>query len=375
MDPESEAGTLVQYEGVIIGLIDAAYAAAEKSGGWEEFLRRYSRAVNASCSALFVQRHDLSTANFEASVGMDGGFIQAYEAYYASINPLMILNLGRSREGLALPSQATISDAAFERTEFYADFMAPQDLHHELGCVLLKDEHSSAHLTAVRPKRAGAFADEELRILKTLLPHVQRALRLHALTSQLIASADERAEMLDVLDSAVLALDASGNVLFANLPARALMSRREIWLDRRQLRFDSSEANIAFQRETAGVHCEDLASGHRTFSVRTASGTLLRVAVSRLTRGHQLAPTAARTVVIIDVRQSAAHLTHEVARSAGLTPGERRVVELITTGSTTADIADKLSISIHTVRAHIKSALFKTGAHSQADLIRIIAGI
>jgi DNA-binding CsgD family transcriptional regulator len=60
---------------------------------------------------------------------------------------------------------------------------------------------------------------------------------------------------------------------------------------------------------------------------------------------------------------------------AGLTPTERRVVDLVAQGKTNREVADALFISIKTVEANLSRAFHKLGVRSRAELIRaIVAG-
>ncbi|WP_425389947.1 response regulator transcription factor [Ekhidna sp.] len=52
-----------------------------------------------------------------------------------------------------------------------------------------------------------------------------------------------------------------------------------------------------------------------------------------------------------------------------LTPREYEVLELITRGKTTAQIADELHLSIHTINSHRKNILRKLNMNSPAELI------
>ena len=57
----------------------------------------------------------------------------------------------------------------------------------------------------------------------------------------------------------------------------------------------------------------------------------------------------------------------------GLTPAEIRVAIILAEGLTYAEIAERLSISSHTVHTHVKEIHQKLGVHSNgraADIIR-----
>jgi DNA-binding CsgD family transcriptional regulator len=52
-----------------------------------------------------------------------------------------------------------------------------------------------------------------------------------------------------------------------------------------------------------------------------------------------------------------------------LTERERDVTRLVLQGSSTAQIADELVVTQHTVQQHLKGIFDKTGVHSRRDLV------
>ena len=80
----------------------------------------------------------------------------------------------------------------------------------------------------------------------------------------------------------------------------------------------------------------------------------------------------------------AAHLLDELARLANrveasqeaevdLTHRERDVLDLIATGATNQEIAERLTISLHTVKSHVRSILNKLHAANRRDAARLAA--
>jgi DNA-binding CsgD family transcriptional regulator len=55
-----------------------------------------------------------------------------------------------------------------------------------------------------------------------------------------------------------------------------------------------------------------------------------------------------------------------------LTSAEARVAGLIAAGHTLTEIAEKLSVSVHTIRKQLKFIFEKTGVRRQADLVRLL---
>ena len=82
----------------------------------------------------------------------------------------------------------------------------------------------------------------------------------------------------------------------------------------------------------------------------------------------------------------AAHLLDEYARLANrpepapdveeepdLTPREREVLDLLATGASNQQIADQLTISLHTVKSHVRNILSKLHAFNRRDAARLAA--
>jgi DNA-binding CsgD family transcriptional regulator len=60
-------------------------------------------------------------------------------------------------------------------------------------------------------------------------------------------------------------------------------------------------------------------------------------------------------------------------RLAGLTPRERRTLQLIAAGASTREIADRLGISPNTARTHAQNLYAKLGCHSRLEVVRFAA--
>jgi DNA-binding NarL/FixJ family response regulator len=56
---------------------------------------------------------------------------------------------------------------------------------------------------------------------------------------------------------------------------------------------------------------------------------------------------------------------------AELTEREREILDLLARGLSNADIAQQLTISVHTVRNHVANLSAKLGAHSKLEVLSI----
>ena len=101
-----------------------------------------------------------------------------------------------------------------------------------------------------------------------------------------------------------------------------------------------------------------------TAVVRSVSGGPVAV------RGSVLAPTggAEASVAIVLEPAGSAELAPGVLAVAELTAREREVTRLLLAGVGTGEIAQRLWISPHTVRGHVKSVFAKVGVRSRVEL-------
>lgn len=82
------------------------------------------------------------------------------------------------------------------------------------------------------------------------------------------------------------------------------------------------------------------------------------------------APTA--LIVIGDPEQDALPDSETLRRLYGLTRSEAEVALRVMDGTGLVPIAEELSISVSTVRTHLKHVFEKTDTHRQAELVRLL---
>ena len=115
-------------------------------------------------------------------------------------------------------------------------------------------------------------------------------------------------------------------------------------------------------------------------ALRTAEGTEDpgEIAVSRVLarsgtwvvlHGTSLVASGARRVAVIIEPAHPARITPLLMSAYGLTDREQEVTRLVLQGDSTAQIADGLVVSSHTVQEHLKNIFEKTGVRSRRELV------
>ncbi|ASO20566.1 DNA-binding NarL/FixJ family response regulator [Actinoalloteichus hoggarensis] len=111
-----------------------------------------------------------------------------------------------------------------------------------------------------------------------------------------------------------------------------------------------------------------LAAGAAGFLLKNSSYEELTAAVRASAAGHSaLSPAVTRR--IIDGHLTARHRpdARDLARLTNLTARERLVLNLVGDGLSNAEIAERLVVSLHTVKTHVSRVLAKTGCQSRAQ--------
>lgn len=366
---------MADREETFLRLVECVYAAAEDESSWPVFLKLYADAVGGDASAIYFQELE-GSANVSVMYNVDPVLVRSFESYYSSINPLLLPVQQTMREGDIGTSQALISDSQLERTEFYADWLAPQHVHHEMGSVVLKSDKLSAHLTVARRRSAGEFGNGELRVLKQLLPHVQRALRLHRLCRELRNEAAVVHEASDCVSTAILLIAPDGCILSANHAARRMLQARDpIASDGRELRLSDSTmtARLRLAIAQAANIWQEPSVKPATFRVISSNSKSYEVVVTPLARRDTLfGKGAAVAVTVPDPYFSRAEAIRRLVVVYGLTPAESRMAEKIVSGVNVKTAALELNISTNTAREYLKRVFSKTGVTRQAELVRLV---
>ncbi|MEN1891223.1 response regulator transcription factor [Streptomyces mirabilis] len=111
-----------------------------------------------------------------------------------------------------------------------------------------------------------------------------------------------------------------------------------------------------------------LAAGAAGFLLKNSPYEELAGAVRAAAAGHSvLSPTVTRRIVQGHLSTRRRPDDRELARLKYLTGRERDVLCLIGDGLSNAEIAHRLTVSLHTVKTHVSHVLAKTGCQSRAQ--------
>lgn len=245
--------------------------------------------------------------------------------------------------------------------------------HHRTYVRGTAGEHGSArdlaagdgYSATIRAHGGSTPTGEILRALSGALEITLERHRLHAQTAVLRAA-------LDSTTSSVLLFDGRCDIVYANPPADGLLSLQTE--DELLVESDGEECLPLFTVLCSLVkRAASSGQGAPAWqgTLQTRDGSVLHCEVTRLPHLESLS----EAVLVLLQRQGSepAARVEAFCSTHNLSPREQEVVTLLAEGLTTVAMAERLGISPHTIRDHLKNLYRKTGTNSRSELLGLVS--
>jgi DNA-binding CsgD family transcriptional regulator len=339
-------------------LVDAIYEAGLDPQQWPGALAELAAAAGANVADLLL--HDSSRgASVRFSPGMDPAAVDAYEEHYCRLDPIRPA-VERKPPGTIITDRDIVSKDWLTRTEFYNDWVRPQNFYDCTMLTLFRDPMRAGVICLAAPERADAFVARSSQLLGQWRPHLARAARITLKLAELDALRQAGFAALDRLTEGVVLADVKARVVFANGAAEAMFARADgVRVDASGLCAASSGQTMALRRLIA--LSASLENPHE------AGGSLL---LERPSGRRPLLPVA--IIFVADPEQDGAPLEARLRALYGMTRAEATVAGLISKGSGVKGAARTLGIAPSTARTHLHRVFEKTGTRRQAELASLI---
>jgi DNA-binding CsgD family transcriptional regulator len=367
-------------EATLLSLIGLIYDAAADPALWPAFLTRFADTVGGTLTVLHGQDLTSDQGAIAAAVRMDPAYQAQFKEYYSGINVFMtrrkhlIMRPGQVVTGPMLTPEAEVLES-----EYYNDFLRPQDVCHLLGVIALSEGSWTCNVSTMRPRHMKPWGDDERAFAQALVPHLQRGLQLHRRLIALEVERQGAAEAMDHLTIGLILLDANGHHILVNRSAQAILDQRDglslshdglragrphLTAQLRALISASSQAGSGHGLGAGGALSLPRASGKRALSVLVTP-----LSVGRYVLGRRVAAVA---VFVTDPEEIVETPPESLRRLYGLTAAEARLACHLLGGETLHEAKDELGITTNTARTHLKRIFSKTGAQRQSELMQTL---
>jgi DNA-binding CsgD family transcriptional regulator len=361
---------------VLTKLIGCVYDAAAEPLLWEPFLGELAKACRASSAALVMHNVGREVHAVSASWNLDPDGHRLYQQHYGSIDVWTMR--GRSKvDAAACTSERLCPLEELVTTEFYNDFLFRFDIVHGMFGLAERNANNWASISLYRGSHSRAFRVSDLSTLDLLVPHIQRAFKLHLQFSELQARREGMEIALNMLTFGVILLGANGEVLLMNSRAEQVLNRRD------GLLLAHGKLDTALSGESTRLQAMI------GLAVRTGTGAGLRaggtILISR-EKGRPISVTAAplhefsanfsqraaAVLFISDPDQRVELPSDMLQRCYKLTQAEARLAMVLLEGHSLKKAADSCGVTHNTAKSQLKSVFSKTQVRRQGELIRLL---
>jgi DNA-binding CsgD family transcriptional regulator len=297
--------------------------------------------------------------------------VHLYETHFGATDAWYLGAKGKLHTGWIADGRQLCSPDHLKTTEFYNDFLRRFGWLHQCHAIIEIEEETVSAIALLRKASSSPFGEADLRLLRFLTPHLQRAVHLHGRFVDLALHTTISDRALDGFSTAVLCLR-NGRVIFANRAAASICTEKNgIRVSSGELRCTNLSANRALQRLIGGVSLFSIEDGG-SMTVERNNSEPLRLFVSRVSAETILPHSANAIVFVWDPEFQSPSLSKLLQSEYGLSHAEIRLVSIISRGNSLNEASEDLHVTYGTVRSQLKSIFHKTQTKRQSQLMKLV---
>ncbi|WP_179405059.1 helix-turn-helix transcriptional regulator [Burkholderia guangdongensis] len=358
-----------------LGLV---YQGPTEATPWGSLLEAIRADLDASFTTLVLRNPGGARRGLIINASVHGPLLPgepSYSEQFYALCPFVDLPAGE-----VFTADSLFGEPGWRAHDFYRQYLEPLDLRYILGANLRGNDGVECAFFVSRAHRCRDFDASERARIAVLLPHLQRAVALHATLDVLDAERALYAGTIDRLDVGTAILDEDGRVLKHNSIAERLFERQ----DGLCLRQDQLHASCPLDERRLQKTIQAALEHYRASALGRIEATTLSRAGGAMPLNLLLRPLAPhrgaedrrhRPAVAVFVRdpksspQTSRDMLHRLYR---LTPMETEIALLLVDGNTLDEAATATGITKNTARAHLRGIFAKTGATRQAVLVKTL---
>lgn len=350
-------------------LVGAIHRAALEPERWPDAMRSISDALGATISGLVMR--DVATGTFPFGAidpRSPAPALESYRQHYGAVD-VIAAEMARRPEGEVVSHEDLMVHRNVRRSEVWNDFYVPWKFDRMIGAYALNDDRHKASLVVYRDAGPDTFSTDDHRTMALIVPHVTTALRCWLRLREADSRAADMAAALDALLTGIILLDRSRRVIWMNLHAHEIVTRRD------GLSVQGGHLVGAGLAETNALQSilRDIETPKRHAALTRPSGSApLLITALRTTAEAFPGSSAEYMVLISDGSHASSGLIDSLQQLWKLTKAESALACAIADGKSLQEVSDATSVSVETLRTHLKRIFQKAGAHSQSDLVRLI---
>lgn len=363
------------------GLVSEIYESAEDPSRWASTLYRIMATVKANGAQLWSPFLPVENGGLDVARNVsDAKMRQDYANYFCDRDIWFKRASEKSfAAGDLIVDKALVSEMEFRKSEFWNDYLRPLDSFRMCTAIIqggTKTESPLITLSVFRGERSKSFDSDDQKIIRYLVPHLQRAVRFQR---RLQASKDSGvADFIDVMRHPVF-------ILGSDLAVRQLNTAAETFL-RQHPMVRIRMGRLALSRVHEHEHLRRLFSLARdgfvnapadlshVFPIHVGESECVLAEVIGAKNLH-VGESENHTVILSLLVPNSGDVSHaDLQLKYGLTLSEAKVAASLVRGEAPGELAAIRGVTINTVRSQIQRVYAKVGVNSQLELARKLGG-
>jgi DNA-binding CsgD family transcriptional regulator len=364
----------------LLALIGDIYDASLDAKLWIPVVEKVRDFVGGCSASIYSKNTTKNEGNlYYHDGGISPHFTQLYFKTYVTLDPLTMGQI-TAEIGQPVATADLIPYDEFMESRFYKEWVSPQGLVDFLSVLLDKSSTTAASFGVFRHACDGLVDDGARERLRTIAPHLRRAVLIGNVIDLKAAEVATFNDTLDGLSAAVILVDEAGRIVHANASGEAMIAAGPV-LRASNGRLVASEPKsdqalrevfIAAGSGDAGIGIEGIAVSLTASSEAPHVAHVLPL-TSGMRRSTGIAYAAVAAVFVQEATLNVPSMQEVIAKHYKLTPTELRVLLAIAEIGSGPEVATALGVTSHTVKSHLHRLYEKTGASRQIDLVKLVA--
>lgn len=355
-------------------LIGTIYQGPMEETPWQGFLASLREMMGAANTTLVLRP---PAAGEKGVLLTDGGSLEGIASYNERLfvlDPFVDLQPGEVKSLLDF-----VSEEELLGSELYQVCMQPAGLFDSLGADMQIHGEMEARLRVARVKGAQPFTEQDRELVRSLIPHLERAIVIHSRLNKIESERALYAGAVEQLSVGSIILDEKSRLLNCNEMASRLLEQKDgIYCVNDKLQLNSQERTTELHALIAEV-LDTQSAGQpavvQALRVERPSGlqdlglVIRPVPTTEWSEGRSVPSVV---IFVSDPEQASEAPFQAIIRLFGFTPTEATLAMMLSNGLTLDEASEQLHVSRNTVRTHLRSVFAKTGVSRQPMLVRLI---
>lgn len=366
-------------------LISDIYDCALEPANWPNALAQITRVMGGAYCSISLMAVPLENPTLSAHSPFNEEALRDFYANHVADLP-GLHDLAQGALDVPSASYEPGGFEAFSQTRFYREWVKPNGLSDATMCKIAHTGDRVGVFAAVMPQSHGPINERDHSIVRSIAPHLRRAVMIGDLLERQQTVAQGYARLVDAVPTPLILTDRYAKVLQINQAADAVLAQG------RTLAIHRGVLTAATQAQVRGIHGflaykslseaieraaqDDVALGQRGIGIALeAPGESPVVAYVLPLQASPIRSAfhSGAVAVFLSTRDhSRPVMDGLLATLFDLTPAEARIVPYVVRGTGAKEIAKKLCVSEHTVNTHLKRIYDKTGVNKQTQLAALV---